>query len=136
MRIICTSILFVMALLTYSQTDTSKSNIYIFRATGFTGSARQFKIFLDGSLTCKINNDKYLILEISSGKHSFAIQMDGQSLKESTDKVEILTEAGKSYYLSVVLVTGGIWSSPHFDELTENSAKTKIKNLEKINCDR
>ncbi len=136
MKTILTLILLQLTLFTFGQTDsTTKSSIYILRSTGFTGSARQFKIFVDGNLACRIKNNNYLVMEIYPGKHSFAIQMDGQKLKENTDKIEIITEAGKNYYLSAILETNAMWSLTHLDELTENSGKSKIMKLEKAICE-
>ena len=135
MKILATTILLLLSVATYGQADTTrKSTVYVLRSTGFTGSARQFKIFVDGNLVCKMKNDSYLILEIVPGRHAFAVQMDGQTLRESTEKVDINVESGKDYYLSCVLKTDAMWSTAQMDELTENSGKAKIMKLKKMSC--
>jgi hypothetical protein len=130
-------LLFSFALIVnlYCQNDTtSASTIYFVRSTGFTGSARQFKIFMDGALICKITNDCYIMYSVEPGLHVFAVQMDGTEIKESTEKIEIKVEPDKKHYLSVVLETNSIWSKTYFNELTESSALGRMSKIKQINC--
>jgi len=139
MKIIYTLILLLLVQLTYSQADSiTKSNVYILRATGFLGSARQFKVFVDRNFSCKIKNDKYLVLEVSPGKHSFAVQIGGKKLKERAETIEILAESGKNYYLSSVLLETGPMGNvaAHLDELSENGGQAKIMKLKRVMCDK
>jgi hypothetical protein len=116
------------------QSDSTSSAVYFIRSTGFTGSARQFKIFMDGNMVCRMINDCYITYTIESGVHVFAVQMDGTELKENTEKIEVNIEPGKKYYLSVVLETNSIWSKTYFNELTENSALGRISKIKQIEC--
>ncbi len=119
----------------HGQTDsTTISTLCIMRSTGFTGSARQFKIFVDGTMVCKIVNDCFINISVQSGLHSFAVQMDGTELKENTEKTQINIEPDKKYYLSVVLETNSIWSKTYFNEITENSAIGRISKLKQTEC--
>ena len=84
----------------------TKSKIYFIRNTGFAGSASAFKAFIDDKFTCKLHNKKYSVYEIVPGKHYFSIQFSGKTSKESTEKLELLTEAGKIYYLQILFTSG------------------------------
>jgi len=137
MKTICALILILVIQPGYGQTDSvSTCNVFILRATGFTASARQFKIFVDGNLACKIQNNKYVVLELPPGKHSFAMQLDGKQLKQKTERREILTQEGKNYYLSSLLEMGAFSNRIRLDELSEESGHFRLKKLGKASCTR
>ena len=136
-KILLVIVLFINIITIQGQVDTSSySSVYIIRETGFTGSVRQFKVFVDGELKCKLNNDSYTVLKISNGVHTFAVQMDGQELKNNTEKIEIIAETGKTYYLTSIIVAGGLWSKTYFNELPENRALKRLPRLREAKSDK
>ena len=112
-----------------SENVTQKSKIYFIRDTGFNGSASAFKVFIDDNFVCKLNNKKYSIHEVSSEKHYVSVQFSGTKSKESAVKLEITTEAGKDYYVQIMLKTGLLVNDTYCIEVTESTAKSAMINL-------
>ncbi len=112
-----------------SENVTQKSKIYFIRDTGFNGSASAFKVFIDDNFVCKLNNKKYSIHEVSSEKHFVSVQFSGTKSKESAVKLEITTEAGKDYYVQIMLKTGLLVNDTYCIEVTESTAKSAMINL-------
>ena len=79
-----------------------------------------------------INNNCYTELKITPGIHNFAVQMDGQELKNNSEKIEVDARAGKNYYLTASRVAGGLWSKTYFNELPENRALKRLTKLKRI----
>ncbi|MBA6313426.1 DUF2846 domain-containing protein [Cellulophaga baltica] len=113
----------------YSQ-ETAK--VYFMRTTGFQGSAQGFTAFIDGELTCKLNNKRYSVHEIAPGTHLFSVQFAGKKSKEKAAKeqITISVEAGKTYYIQMLFQTGILVNNLYCQEVTENSANTILPNLQ------
>ncbi|WP_417941614.1 DUF2846 domain-containing protein [Flavobacterium sp. RS13.1] len=112
---------------TQQKTETGK--IYFLRSTGFAGSAQAFKTFIDEQFVCKLNNKKYSIHEVSTGKHTCSVQFGGKKSKEGAEKFEILVEPGKITYVQVVFETGMWVNNIYCEEITENTAKKKMEQM-------
>lgn len=133
MKSIFTSVLIiVIASVTAAQsTDTTsaKSKVYFLRNTGYIGSAAAFKTFIDDQFLCRLNNKRYTVHEVSSGKHTFSVQFGGTTLKEKAERFELTLEPGKSYYLRVVFKNGAFVNNVYCEEITENTAKKELETL-------
>ena len=134
-RIILTLTLVISTGIIFGQSDSTSgnnkfhSNICFLRETGYTGSARKFKIFFDGKLVGRLNNNSYATKMVQPGNHSFSVQLDGTELQESTERLELITEPNKTYYFASILEVGAFMSKTYFIEITENSALKRIKKL-------
>lgn len=104
--------------------------IYFLRSTGFQGSAAAFKTFIDGEFVCKLNNKKYSIHEVPVGKHECSVQFGGKKSKEKAEKFEVQVESGKITYVQLVFETGLFINNIYCEEVTENTAKQKMLNME------
>ncbi len=115
------------------ESETSKTGtIYILRSTGLFGSAGAFSTFIDGNLTCRINNNKYSIHEVPAGTHQFSIQFYGRKEKNKNAKIDVNVGRGETIYLSVVQIIGLYFNSiVYCDEITEETAKRKLIELNK-----
>jgi hypothetical protein len=109
-----------------SDTVTSKSKVYFLRNTGYIGSAAAFKTFIDDQFLCRLNNKRYTVHEVPSGKHTFSVQFGGTTLKEKAERFELTLEPGKIYYLRVVFKNGAFVNNVYCEEITENTAKNEI----------
>jgi hypothetical protein len=115
---------------TSAQTDSAQvSTVYFLRNTGFAGSAAAFKTFIDDKFLCRLNNKRYTIHTVPSGKHSFSVQFGGTTLKEKAERFELNLEPGKTYYIRVVFKTGAFVNNVYCEEITESSAKNEMGKL-------
>jgi hypothetical protein len=126
-KLILLATLFLCSLNMFSQ-ESNTANVYVFRATGTDAIVSNFRMFVDGTLVCKLKNNKYSVHQVQPGKHEFSVQINGSDSKKASKKFEMEIEAGKTYYLEVKL-EGDIIGSTSFEEVTENTYK---KYLQKI----
>ena len=121
-----------------AQTNVVQDNfgtVYFIRSTGFQGSAVAITAFVDGNFVCKLNNKKYSVHKVMPGERIFSVQFAGKSAKESAEQIRINIEAGKSYYIQMILQTGLFVNNLYCQEVTENSAKMAMANcLEDTKC--
>ncbi len=117
------------------QTDTSSTGtICIMRSTGFTASARNFKLFIDGKLACKIPNRSYVLYTLPSGAHSIAVQMSGKEQWPNTEKLEVPVEAGKTAYVAVAMSSGLVDNHLELNMVSEKNALTRMIELKPNPC--
>ncbi|CAM4027459.1 DUF2846 domain-containing protein [Flavobacterium sinopsychrotolerans] len=110
-------------------TNVETGKIYFLRSTGFQGSAVAFKTFIDGEFVCKLNNKKYSIHEVPAGKHECSVQFGGKVSKDKAEKFVIQVEPGKITYVQLVFETGILINNIYCEEVTENTAKSKMTNM-------
>jgi hypothetical protein len=110
-------------------TNVETGKIYFLRSTGFQGSAVAFKTFIDGEFVCKLNNKKYSIHEVPAGKHECSVQFGGKVSKDKAEKFVIQVEPGKITYVQLVFETGILINNIYCEEVTENTAKSKMANM-------
>ncbi|MCF6141267.1 DUF2846 domain-containing protein [Flavobacterium sp. K77] len=112
------------------ETSTSETGkIYFLRSTGFQGSAVAFKTFIDGEFVCKLNNKKYSIHEVPVGKHECSVQFGGKVSKEKAEKFVIDVQPGKTVYVQIVFESGILINNVYCEEVTENTATSKMQNM-------
>lgn len=117
-----------------ADTTTQTAKVYFMRSTGFNGSAQGFTVFIDDNVVCKLNNKKYSVHEVAPGTHRFSVQFAGKNAKDKAERIEITTEAGKTYYIQLIFQTGLLKNNLYCQEVTENSAKTMLGNLKEDSC--
>ena len=112
--------------------DTTKpemAKVYVMRATGFAGSAINFRVVVDDDISCKIKNDRYAVFTLRPGKHSFYVtSWDAPKTKEKLG-LEIPIEAGKTYYLNMILKKRFMGIEMYFEEITKNAATPLLEKL-------
>jgi hypothetical protein len=104
--------------------------VYFMRSTGFNGSAVAFTVFIDDTIVCRLNNKRYSIHEVKPGTHIFSAQFAGKKSKEKAERIEISIEAGKIYYIQLIFQGGAFANNLYCQEVTENSAKKVLPELE------
>lgn len=117
-----------------ADTTTQTAKVYFMRSTGFTGSAQGFTVFIDDNIVCKLNNKRYSVHEVAPGTHRFSVQFAGKNSKDKAERIEISTEAGKTYYIQLIFQNGLLKNNLYCQEVTENSAKTMLGNLKEDSC--
>ena len=126
---------FAVSIKAQESTPPETGKIYFLRSTGFQGSAQAFKVFIDEQFVCKLNNKRYSIHEVAPGKHICSVQFGGKKSKEKAEKFEVMVEPGQSVYVNVVFETGILINNTYCEEIPENTATNKMKNMkEDVKC--
>ena len=119
----------IISYLSYSQEEMAK--VYLIRSTGYRGSPVANSIFIDNKVVCRLGNDKFSLQSVKPGEHVFTVQFMGKKPHKTTEPIMVKTEAGKTYYVEIIL------QSDHLicQEVTESSALTILKKcLEETKC--
>ncbi|MGZ0016552.1 hypothetical protein [Yeosuana sp. AK3] len=117
------------------ENESQTGKICFIRSTGFAGSAAAFKTFIDDEFVCKLNNKRYSFHEVSVGKHFCSVQFGSKKSKEKAEKFEIEVKPGGITYVQLVFETGVLINNVYCEEVTENTAKSKMENLtEDVKC--
>jgi len=125
--------LFTISLNGFSQEKTGK--VYLIRATGFTGSAVNYRLYIDDQLICKLKNKSYSIHDISVGDHTVSVVSGGIASKKKSPPLKITVTEGKVNYVSVVSTQSGYANKITCQEITQNSADPLLaKATENKNC--
>lgn len=127
-------LLIIIALVTVQAKAQETSKIYFLRSTGYNWGGA-FKAFIDEKMVCNVQNKRYSIHEVKPGEHKVAVQFAGKEYKGNDDPIVINVEAGKSYYVQMVIKQKFATRDLYCQEVTESTAKTLMKGLkEDGNC--
>ena len=96
--------------------------VYFLRGKGHAGSATAFSALIDGGRVCKLNNRRYSVHEVEPGEHEFKAQFGGKKGKKKAEIVVIEIEAGKTYYIHMIMQTSFWINDVSAQEITRNSA--------------
>lgn len=110
--------------------DSPNGIVYFLRGKGFAGSATAFSAVIDDTLVCKLNNRRYSVHEVSPGKHEFKAQFAGKKGKKKAEIAVIDVEAGKTYYIQMVMQASFLVNDLTAQEITRNSALRLIEDDE------
>ncbi|ULC58847.1 DUF2846 domain-containing protein [Flaviramulus sp. BrNp1-15] len=113
--------------------ETQTGTICFIRSTGFAGSATAFKTFIDDEFVCKLNNKRYSFHEVPAGSHFCSVQFGGKKSKEKAEKFEVEVQPGNITYVQLVFETGVLINNVYCEEVTENTAKSKMEKLKEDN---
>ncbi len=83
--------------------DSKTGMVYFLRGKGFAGSATSFSALIDKKRVCKLNNRRYSSHELTPRLHNFEVQFSGKKGNDKAEIIEIKIEAGKTYYIQMVM---------------------------------
>ena len=130
-----TVFVFLLAISFSSNAQTNTGKVYLIRVTGYTGSAVNYSIFVDGKLICKLKNKAYSVHDLSPGEHTVSVSSGGLSTGKKSAPLTINVVAGTTNYLSVVSTQSGYANKITCQEITANSAAPLLaKAEEKKDC--
>ncbi|SHL90746.1 hypothetical protein [Mucilaginibacter sp. OK098] len=61
----------------FSQDKTGQ--VYLIRSTGYTGSAINYRLYIDDQLVCKLKNKSFSVHDIGIGQHTVSVASGGIS---------------------------------------------------------
>lgn len=105
-----------------NEQDSPYGLVYFLRGKGFAGSATAFSAIVDDTLVCKLNNRRYSVHQVSPGRHEFKAQFGGKKGKKKAEIAIIDVEAGKTYYIQMVMQASFFVNDLTAQEITRNSA--------------
>jgi hypothetical protein len=114
----------------------SPARVYLIRKSQSSGIFESYKVFMDGTLMCRLNNFRYSVHEVEPGVHLFSVQNSGEKSKKKAESkaISINIESGHTYYVSFQSARSGMFEFYPL-EITENSAKVVMTSLkEDIDC--
>ncbi|ACU59549.1 DUF2846 domain-containing protein [Chitinophaga pinensis] len=104
--------------------QSGSGQLYFIRATGYVASAVNFRLYIDGSLRCKLKNKTYSVHTLPAGKHTVFAQNSGLGSRKRSKPFDVTIEQGKITYVDV------IWANDvSCEEITSSSAEKKLKGL-------
>ncbi len=114
----------------YSFSQDKTGTVYFIRATGYVGSAVNFRVYLDDTLLCKLKNKTYSVHSVAVGKHVVSAQNSGLSTRKKSAPFEINVQEGQITYVDVA------WANRVYcQEITPNSATMILKKTKQTtNC--
>lgn len=117
----------------FSQTKTGQ--VYLIRVTGYTGSAVNYRLYIDDKLACKLKNKSFSIHDIAAGEHTVSVVSGGLSNGKKSAPLTITVVEGKANYVSVVSTQAGYVNKITCQEITQNSADPLLaKAKQNKNC--
>ena len=108
--------------LTENDPDADYGLVYFIRGKGHAGSATAFSALIDGKRVCKLNNRRFSKHEVSPGEHEFSAQFGGKTGKKKAELIQIDIEAGKTYYVQMIMQASFWVNDVRAQEITRNSA--------------
>lgn len=107
-----------------AENDPNSTNglVYFLRGKNYAGSATAFSALIDGNRVCKLNNRRYSVHEVTPGEHEFKAQFGGKKGKKKAEVTTITIEAGKTYYLQMVMHMNFWYGNVYPQEITRNGA--------------
>lgn len=117
----------------FSQTKTGQ--VYLIRVTGYTGSAVNYRLYIDDKLACKLKNKSFSVHDITVGQHTVSVVSGGISNGKKSAPLTITVAEGKANYVSVVSTQAGYVNKITCQEITQNSADPLLaKAKQNKNC--
>jgi hypothetical protein len=127
------ALLLTFSLNGFSQTKTGQ--VYLIRVTGYTGSAVNYRFYVDDTLICKLKNKSFSIHNLPVGAHTVSVSSGGISNGKKSDPLKILVVEGEVNYISVVSTQSGYANKITCQEITKNSADPLLaKSTENKDC--
>lgn len=108
--------------LTENDPDANYALVYFLRGKGHAGSATAFSALIDDVRVCKLNNRRYSAHKVTPGEHEFKAQFGGKKGKEKAEIALIDVEAGKTYYIQMIMQASFWINDVSAQEITRNSA--------------
>ena len=102
--------------------DSPYGLVYFLRGKNHAWSYMAFSAIVDGNRVCKLNNRRYSSYELEPGDHEFKVQVGGKKGKSKAEVVKIRIEAGKTYYLQMIMHANFWWTNVYPQEVTRGGA--------------
>ena len=109
--------------------DPAPAKVIFMRSTGYVGSATSFNAFIDENMVCRLNNKRFSTHLVTPGEHHFSVQFAGKESKVKAERIVINTEAGKTYYIQLILQQGLVTANVFCQEVTQNSANLLLPKM-------
>jgi hypothetical protein len=97
--LILLAFILILSFNVFSQDKTGQ--VYLIRATGYTGSAVNYRMYIDDQLVCKLKNKSFSIHNISVGEHTVTVASGGISNGKKSTPLKITVTEGKTNYVSI-----------------------------------
>lgn len=107
-----------------SFTPPKTSQVYFMRPYRYTGWAIPYKIYIDDTLVCNLNNQRFSLHAIEPGEHIVTIQGTGISTHKRSEPLKITVKEGQSNYLLV-----STKKRLHLEEVGQASAEPVMAKL-------
>jgi hypothetical protein len=104
----------------FSQEKTGQ--VYLIRVTGYTGSAVNYRFYIDDKLVCKLKNKSFSIHDLAVGDHTVSVVSGGLSNGKKSEPLKITVAGDKVNYISVFSTQAGYVNKITCQEVTKNSA--------------
>ena len=114
----------------FSQAKTGQ--VYLIRVTGYTGSAINYRFYLDDKLVCKLGNKSFSIHDISVGDHTISVSSGGISTGKKSAPLKFTVLEGKANYISVVSTEAGYSNKITCQEITQSSAEPLLAKAKQV----
>jgi hypothetical protein len=114
--------------------SSNESFIYFYRDGQFGGALSNFKMFVDEKKVCKISNDKWFKISVAPGKHDIEAKIGGTSFSKKETFLSLITEGGKSYYISCDVKRSITRSRMEMEEVVESTAQKKMAKMKEDKC--
>jgi hypothetical protein len=122
-----------ISLNTFSQSDSLQTGKVYFIRSIFDLSLKAFKLFIDSTFVCKLDENRYSVHDVTTGKHYFSVQLAGKKSKKKAERIPIDIKAGQSYYIELVFQKTAFFPNLYCIEVTENSALPILNKLKQDN---
>jgi hypothetical protein len=97
--------------------------VVIYRPSKFVGSALKPSVYVDGGQIARLENGRYVSLQLSAGKHNF------ESSMKKTAPLEVDVKPNATVYLEMVLLPGNWRGGGRLIPVGEDDAKTALLSL-------
>jgi hypothetical protein len=113
----------------------SMARVYVIRSTGHVGSAVNIRLLVDDVVFCKVRNNRYAQLYVQPGTHMLnATTWDKPGTPEKF-ALKLPVEAGKTYYLSLIIKQKFMGIEVLVEEITYNTAGPLLQKYKLDECD-
>src|SRR5580692_8341884 len=97
--------------------------VVVYRPGKYIGSALKPSIYVDGNQAARLENGRYISLQLAAGKHNFDSSM------KKTAPLEVEVKPNETVYLEMVILPGNWRGGGRLIPVGENDAKTAMLKL-------
>jgi hypothetical protein len=113
-----------------TNTNPGNPKICIIRSTGFGGSLKRFRFYLNMRMLAKVKNNHYVIKEVDSGQQTVMATFNGGEVLNSKyefyqGKFEF--KAGMTYYFYMSMIPGYFSNKLRLVELSQRQGESMLR---------
>ena len=109
------------------------STFIFYRGGQFWRAFVNFTIRANGDELCRLSNGRFMVYKTTPQKIAFTNVAGGLNIPDK-EKLEIDAEAGKVYFIQCDVKSNLFTDKMEMSEVTESTAKKKLKNVTADNC--